>query len=117
MAQNETVNFLGLDCLSLKNENLKLLVPQSIGPRILSLSLNGGENLLAELQDAVLECPGSGKLHLYGGHRLWHAPEEPSRTYIPDNAPVEICQRIFIIQLNGRGVVIDGCFIIFQFLV
>ncbi|MBI5952852.1 MAG: hypothetical protein HY865_14440 [Chloroflexi bacterium] len=90
MAQNETVNFLGLDCLSLKNENLKLLVPQSIGPRILSLSLNGGENLLAELPDAVLECPGSGELHLYGGHRLWHAPEEPSRTYLPDNFPVEI---------------------------
>jgi hypothetical protein len=27
---------------------------------------------------------------LYGGHRLWHAPEDPSRTYLPDDSPVEI---------------------------
>jgi len=69
---------------------LNLLVSQSVGPRILSLSHAGGDNLLAELPDAVLECPGSGKLHLYGGHRLWHAPEEPSRTYLPDHFPVEV---------------------------
>jgi hypothetical protein len=86
------VNFLGLDCLPLKNEHLTLLVAQSMGPRILSLRLNGGENLLAELPDAVLDCPGSGKLHLYGGHRLWHTPEEPSRTYLPDGSPVEVTQ-------------------------
>jgi hypothetical protein len=90
MAQTETVNFLGLDCLPLKNEHLKLLVTKSAGPRIISLSLGGGENLLAELPDAVLDCPGSGELHLHGGHRLWHAPEEPSRTYLPDDSPVEV---------------------------
>ena len=88
--QMEVVNFLGQKCFSLKNETLNLLVAQSVGPRILSLSLAGGDNLLAELPDATLECPGSGKLHLYGGHRLWHAPEEPSRTYLPDHFPVEV---------------------------
>jgi hypothetical protein len=86
----ETVNFLGLDCLPLKNESLELLVTKSAGPRIISLRFGGGENLLAEVPDIELDAPGSGKLRLYGGHRLWHAPEEPSRTYLPDNSPVEV---------------------------
>ena len=38
-----------------------------------------------------MECPGSGTFHSYGGHRLWHAPEEINRTYLPDDSPVEIC--------------------------
>ncbi|MCS7282664.1 MAG: DUF4380 domain-containing protein, partial [Anaerolineae bacterium] len=28
----------------------------------------------------------------YGGHRLWYAPEDPWRTYIPDNDPVEVVE-------------------------
>jgi len=86
----ETVNFLGQDCLSLNNKALELLVAKSFGPRILSLRFVGGENIMAELPDTVLDCPGTGKLHIYGGHRLWYAPEEPSRTYLPDVSPVEI---------------------------
>jgi hypothetical protein len=27
---------------------------------------------------------------MYGGHRLWHAPEDPAYTYLPDDKPVEI---------------------------
>jgi hypothetical protein len=86
----ETVNFMGHECVSLENGKIKLLISRSMGPRILSLEFTGGENLLAELPDLVLDCPGSGKLCLYGGHRLWHSPEEPSRTYLPDDSPVEI---------------------------
>jgi len=86
----EVVKFCGQNCFQLKNETLKLLVTQSVGPRILSLSFAGGENLFAELPDAVLDCPGSGTFHAYGGHRLWHAPEEPSRTYLPDDSPIEV---------------------------
>jgi hypothetical protein len=29
---------------------------------------------------------------LYGGHRLWHAPESRERTYYPDNIPVRLEQ-------------------------
>ncbi len=86
----EIIDFFGQKCLSVENAVLKLLVTQSVGPRILSLSLCGGENLMAELPDFVVDCPGSGKFHAYGGHRLWHAPEEPGRTYLPDDDPVEI---------------------------
>jgi hypothetical protein len=86
----KTEKFLGQDCIPLENGILKLLVTQSVGPRILSLGFAKGENLLAELPDLTTNCPGSGTYHFYGGHRLWHAPEDPSRTYLPDDAPVEI---------------------------
>jgi hypothetical protein len=28
--------------------------------------------------------------HIFGGHRLWLAPEHPERSYYPDNRPVQI---------------------------
>ncbi len=86
----KTEKFLGQECVSLQNGSLELLVTKSVGPRVLSLQLAGGENLFAELPDFVTDCPGTGTFHFYGGHRLWHAPEEPSRTYLPDDAPVDI---------------------------
>jgi len=92
----KTKKFLGQECISLQNETLELLVTQSVGPRVLSLRLTDGENVLAELEDLAMECPSAGTFHFYGGHRLWHAPEEPARTYLPDDMPVDI----FVIQ-NG----------------
>jgi len=86
----QTTRFHGIDCVSLDNDAISLLLTQSIGPRILSLCLTGGENLFAELLGETLDCPGTGTFHFYGGHRLWHAPEEPARTYLPDDGPVEI---------------------------
>jgi hypothetical protein len=86
----KTEKFLGQECVSLENGTLKLLVTQYIGPRILSLGFVDGENMLAELPEFVTDCPGTGIFHFYGGHRLWHAPEEPSRTYLPDDDPVDI---------------------------
>jgi hypothetical protein len=86
----ETVNFLGLECSSLENESLKLLITRSVGPRILSLGFKDGENIFAELPETVIDHPESDTFHFYGGHRLWHAPEEPRRTYLPDDDPVDI---------------------------
>ena len=85
----ETENFLGLECQPLENEQLRLLVTRTVGPRILSFGFKGGENLLAELPDVAINH-ADGVFHFYGGHRLWHAPEEPRRTYLPDDDPVEM---------------------------
>lgn len=82
--------FLGLDCVSLKNAAIELLVTQSVGPRIIRLGLPGGNNLLAELPDVTLDYGGSDVAHLWGGHRLWHSPEVKRRTYLPDDLPVSI---------------------------
>jgi hypothetical protein len=86
----ETEKFLGLECYPLENGPLKLLVTRSVGPRILSFGFRDGENLFAEVPDTVIDVPGGDAFHFYGGHRLWHAPEEPRRTYLPDDAPVDI---------------------------
>lgn len=86
----ETQHFLGLPCYSLENAWLKLLVTRSVGPRILSFGFRDGDNLFAELPEVIIDMPGNAPFHFYGGHRLWHAPEEPGRTYLPDDSPVEI---------------------------
>jgi hypothetical protein len=91
-----TIKFHDLDCISLENAALSLLVTQSVGPRIVSLRFNGGDNLFAELPDFVTERPDGKLFRFYGGHRLWHAPENMPRTYVPDDGSVDV-----IPGLNG----------------
>jgi hypothetical protein len=86
----ETLKFQAFDCVPLENDVISLLVTQSIGPRIISLRFNNGDNLFAELPAFVTKRPDGRLFHFYGGHRLWHAPENMPRTYIPDDEPVEI---------------------------
>ncbi len=86
----ERIDFLGLQCVRLANDSLELLVARSAGPRIISLKLTQGQNLFAELPNFEIPCPDSGVLKLWGGHRLWYAPEVPALTYLPDHAPVTI---------------------------
>ena len=31
---------------------------------------------------------GGDEWHIYGGHRLWQAPEDSKKSYAPDNGPV-----------------------------
>lgn len=86
----DTVRYQNFDCVPLSNNTLTLLVTHSVGPRIISLRLGDHENLLAQVPHRTAECPGAGTFHFHGGHRLWHAPEVISRTYLPDDAPVDI---------------------------
>lgn len=86
----QTVKFLDFDCVSLENSFLRLLITQSAGPRVISLQFKGGKNLFAELPDFVTERPDGTLFHFHGGHRLWHAPENMPRTYIPDNEAVTV---------------------------
>ena len=84
--------FLDYDCAALENEHVSLLVTRSVGPRIISLRIKGGENLFAELPDFVTKRPDGRDFHFRGGHRLWHAPESMPRTYALDDDPVEVIQ-------------------------
>ena len=85
-----TTSYQNFDCVSLGNESINLLVTQSVGPRIISLSLRGEENILADLPDFTVERPDGKTFRFYGGHRLWHAPEYMPRTYGIDDVPVDI---------------------------
>jgi hypothetical protein len=74
------------NCLRLSNKDIECVVTTDVGPRIIRLGFKGSQNLFAELE-------GRGETKgpvwkSYGGHRLWHAPEHPVRTYYPDNDPV-----------------------------
>ena len=42
-------------------------------------------NLLAETPGLGWETP-HGRYELFGGHRLWFAPEDPDRVAVPDDA-------------------------------
>ncbi len=85
-----SIKFRSFDCVPIDNNVISLLVTQSVGPRIISLRYLDGDNLFAELPDFVTERPDGKPFHFYGGHRLWHAPENKPRTYIPDDKPVEV---------------------------
>ena len=67
----KTTQYSGYECVELANDALTVLVTKSIGPRIISLSLTGKENLLAQIPDAVAECTNVGPYHFYGGHDLF----------------------------------------------
>ncbi len=70
----------------ISNDTVQLVVLTEVGPRIAVFGFLGEENEFHE----VPEHSGKGSdqtFRVYGGHRLWVAPEIP-RTYYPDNAPV-----------------------------
>jgi hypothetical protein len=52
----------------------------------------GGDNLFCEFEE-MMGLAGGDEWRLYGGHRLWHSPEAKPRSYIPDNAPVDVQAR------------------------
>src|SRR5690606_36027423 len=58
------------------------------GPRIIECSL-GGPNLFAEFPEQ-LGRTRSDEYLLFGGHRLWAAPEAWPRSYAPDMDPVRV---------------------------
>ncbi len=76
-------------CVRMSNGAVELLITAELGPRIIRAGLAGGPNLLREYPDHRAQR-AAGQWRLYGGHRLWHAPEDPVRTYQPDNDPVEV---------------------------
>lgn len=83
-------NFHGLPTHIISNAHLKLEFLRDAGPRIVRLiPAAGNANLFAETPHIRLPSP-YGPYPLYGGHRLWIAPENPSHTYAPENGGVTI---------------------------
>lgn len=75
------------NCVYLSNGNIELIVTLDFGPRVISLKQFGYENVFYEQpKNAEYLCTEAG-WRLYGGHRLWLAPES-EKTYYPDNGIV-----------------------------
>ena len=84
------MDFHGLPTARLENDHLALDYLTDRGPRIVRLIPRRlGQNLLAETPEAQLSSP-SGPRRLWGGHRLWHAPETAVRTSIPDDGGLTV---------------------------
>lgn len=85
------VPYLGFpNHVRLASDTVELLLSTDYGPRIIRYAPLGGDNILAEMPPGEGQPTPFGEPWFpYGGHRLWHAPEHPERTYWPDNRPLE----------------------------
>lgn len=84
----EKMNFSGWpDSIRLSNQEIEMIILTDVGPRIISFGYIHGQNLFY-VSPSEKGKTGGDQWHLYGGHRLWHAPEEMPRSYSPDNYKV-----------------------------
>ena len=77
------------NCYRLSNGLVELIVTTDVGPRISHFGFVGEANEFKEYE-GMMGQTGGEEWYIYGGHRLWHAPEAQPRTYFPDNSPVKI---------------------------
>lgn len=86
----QRIPYQGWDgCVRLSNPHIELVATAAIGPRLIRFGRPGGPNQLGELPDQAGQTGGTD-FKLYGGHRLWVAPEAQPRSYYPDNQPVQV---------------------------
>ncbi|MEP6947639.1 MAG: hypothetical protein ABI863_00130 [Ginsengibacter sp.] len=84
----EKINYGGWpNCIRLYNDEIELIVTTDVGTRIIRFGFINKQNffyLSAEDSGAT----GGKDWRIYGGHRLWLAPEGMPFSYYPDNEPV-----------------------------
>lgn len=77
------------NCYRISNGQIDLVITTDVGPRIIRLGFVGEENEFAEMDDQIGRTSETEWIN-YGGHRLWHAPEQRPRTYYPDSRPLRL---------------------------
>ncbi len=84
----EEVQYEGWRCSKITTGPLSAYVTLDVGPRVIGLHHAGSDNLFF-IKPETRGARGLTGYHGYGGHRLWTAPELVSRTYEPENDPVD----------------------------
>ncbi len=79
----------------------RIEVATEFGPRITSLSLEGGPETFIELGPEAVLSHGEGHFRFRGGHRLWAAPEIPEISYAPDDHPCRIEENDGLVSVSG----------------
>jgi hypothetical protein len=88
--QIEKITYQGWEnSVRLSNGIADLVITTAVGPRIIRFGFVGEPNIFCEMPDQMGLTDGA-QWRIYGGHRLWHAPESIPRTYYPDNQPVKV---------------------------
>lgn len=99
MVKVRKTEFLGVEAYEITNDVVSLVVATGIGPRIVSFGFCKKGNLLRVNGDDFLN--GETGYKFYGGHRLWHSPEDEVRSYQPDNEPCSV-------ELLELGIVVSN---------
>lgn len=77
------------NCIEISSGKLKLVVATEIGPRIIGAFYDGSENLFCVFPETAGKT-GIKEWTSFGGHRLWHAPEDKPRTYSVETTKVDV---------------------------
>lgn len=77
--------------LLLTNGAVELVATLDVGPRVIAYRRPGGFNVLKNY-DEQMGGTGEADWQIRGGLRFWLAPEDLTRTYFPDNRPVDWTQ-------------------------
>jgi hypothetical protein len=86
---HEKINYNGWpNCIRLYNDEIELVVTTDMGPRIVRFGFINKQNFFYLVPGHPCKMSGD-EWRIYGGHRLWHAPEAMPRSYNPDNERVE----------------------------
>ncbi len=86
----EKIEYMGWPtCYRVTNGEVELIVTANVGPRIIRYGYVGGQNLFVELEEDMGKTGGEN-WRLYGGSRLWVAPEDAVYSYGADNDPVDV---------------------------
>ncbi|MDR0293471.1 MAG: hypothetical protein LBH95_04885, partial [Oscillospiraceae bacterium] len=97
-------------CVHITNGVIELYATTGRGPRIIHLSLCGGENLfwtdtgsqaVTRIEGLDLAFGKGDEYHILGGHRLWSSPEHVFNSYYPDSDPVDA-------SVTPRGVILSA---------
>ena len=80
------------NCLEVSSGKFKLIVATEIGPRIMGAFFEDSDNLFYVFPKTAGKT-GDRKWTNYGGHRLWHSPEEKPRTYSIETTKVDVRER------------------------
>lgn len=86
------------NCYCYSNNKIELIITTDVGPRIIHYGWKGGENQFVVFPETSGKT-GGDQWQLYGGHRLWNAPEHFPNSYYPDNGPIEIKEEKGFIRL------------------
>ena len=103
-----TGDFHGLPTVGLAGEAVWFEALATAGPRIVRLALTGTPNLLAETPDVAWPT-GHGPYRLFGGHRLWLAPESAELDSTPDGDGLTVEPLADGLRLVGPADPRTGC--------
>jgi hypothetical protein len=86
----EKTNYHGwANSYRISNGEVEAIVTGDVGPRVMRYGFVGGQNFFKEFDDQ-LGRSGEPDWQPRGGHRIWIAPEDPVKSYAPDNGPIEV---------------------------